>query len=173
MPKNIIKKFTPSPEFLQNHQHLKMFGELLHKPNLWAVNRKSVPGAFAIGLFVAWLPIPFQMVLAAALAIMFSVNIPVSVALVWITNPFTMPVMFYCAFLTGSKILGVDVQDVKLQISWEWLQQSFTTIGPSFLLGCIVLGIAFAIAGYIAIKSLWQYSIAFKIKKRDSNQYKK
>ena len=173
MPKKFIKRFTPSPEFLRNHKHLKMFGNLLHKPNLLSVNRRSVPGAFAVGLFVAWMPIPFQMVVAAAMAIMFTVNIPVAVALVWITNPFTIPIMFYCAYLTGAKILGITPQDVKFQASWEWIQTSFATIGPSFLLGCVVLGVCFAFAGYFIMKILWQYSILFKIKKRDNSNSKK
>lgn len=53
----------PDPEKLRNHKHLRIFGSLLNKPNLWALNRRSAPGAFAIGLFVAWMPMPFQMVL--------------------------------------------------------------------------------------------------------------
>ena len=65
----------PKPETLRNHKHLQMFGKLLHKENLWALNRRSAPAAFAIGLFVAWLPMPFQMVLAAALAIVFNCNL--------------------------------------------------------------------------------------------------
>lgn len=173
MPKKIIKKFTPSEEFLRNHKHLKMFGDLLHQPNLWHINRRSIPGAFAIGLFVAWLPIPFQMILAAALAIIFSVNIPVAVALVWITNPITMPLMFYCAYLTGAKILGNETQQIQFQASWEWIQASFAAIGPSIVLGGLVIGFIFAINGYFLVKTLWQMSIQNKVKKRNACRCKK
>ena len=48
MPKKIIERFMPKPETLQNHKHLQMFGKLLHKPNLWALNRRSAPMAFAV-----------------------------------------------------------------------------------------------------------------------------
>jgi len=145
---------------------LRIFGRLLHNPNLWALNRRSAPGAFAIGLFVAWIPMPFQMVVAAAFAILFNVNIPVSVALVWITNPLTMPVMFYGAYLLGAKILGHAPQEFAFEASWQWIEASLATIGPAFLLGCLVLGIVFSTVGYLMISNLWKYSIMFKWQKR-------
>ncbi len=152
----------PKPETLQNHKHLQMFGKWLHKPNLWALNRRSAPPAFAIGLFVAWIPMPFQMVLAAALAIIFNCNIPVAVALVWITNPFTMPFMFYAAYLLGAKLLNHPTQEFAFEATWHWIEASVSTIGPPFLLGCLVLGSIFSIISYFLIKTLWKYSVLFK-----------
>jgi len=166
MPKKFIQKFMPDPKTLQKHKYLRVFGKLLDKPNLWVLNRKSAPGAFAVGLFVGWMPMPFQMVAAAGLAIMFNVNIPVAVALVWITNPVTMPFMFYIAYLLGSKLLGLESQHFEFEASWQWLEASLSTIGPPFLLGCFVLGIVCASVGYLVINSLWKYSILFKWQKR-------
>ncbi|RTR32235.1 DUF2062 domain-containing protein [Shewanella atlantica] len=168
MPKKIIKRFMPKPETLQNHKHLQMFGKWLHKPNLWALNRRSAPAAFAVGLFVAWIPMPFQMVLAAALAIIFNCNIPIAVALVWITNPFTMPFMFYAAYLLGAKILNHPTQDFAFEANWQWIEASISTIGPPFLIGCLALGSIFAIIGYFLIKTLWKYSILFKWTSRNN-----
>ncbi|MCE9687799.1 DUF2062 domain-containing protein [Shewanella sp. AS16] len=168
MPKKFISRFMPKPETLRDHKHLRMFGTLLHKPNLWALNRKSAPGAFAVGLFVAFVPMPFQMVLAAALAIAFNVNLPVSVALVWITNPLTMPVIFYGAYLLGARLLGHTPQNFDFQASWQWIEASIATIGPPFLLGCFVLGTIFAVLGFLTIKSLWRYSIIFKWQQRSN-----
>ncbi|MCL1136989.1 DUF2062 domain-containing protein [Shewanella pneumatophori] len=166
MPKKFIEKFMPKPETLREHKHLRMFGDLLLKPNLWTLNRHSAPGAFAVGLFVAWLPMPFQMVLAAALAILFNVNLPLSVALVWITNPITMPFMFYIAYLLGATLLGHEPQAFNFEASWHWVQASLETIGPPFLLGCVVLAGVFALLGYFVINTLWKYSVLFKWKNR-------
>ncbi|WP_338592674.1 DUF2062 domain-containing protein [Shewanella khirikhana] len=168
MPKKLIKRFMPHPDTLKDHKHLRMFGTLLHKPNLWHLNRRSAPGAFAVGLFMAWMPMPFQMVAAAALAIFFNVNLPVSVALVWITNPITMPFLFYIAYMVGAKILGHAPQPFAFEASWQWLESSLATIGPPFLLGCLVLGLISAGVGYFVISNLWKYSVLFKWKNRAS-----
>lgn len=157
----------PHPDTLKEHKHLQMFGTLLHKPNLWHLNRRSAPGAFAVGLFMAWMPMPFQMVAAAAMAIFFNVNLPVSVALVWITNPVTMPFLFYFAYMTGAKILGHAPQHFAFEASWQWLESSLATIGPPFLLGCLVLGLLSAGVGYFIISNLWKYSVLFKWKSRN------
>ena len=166
MPKKLIEKFMPKPETLREHKHLRMFGDLLLKPNLWSLNRHSAPGAFAVGLFVAWIPMPFQMVLAAALAILFNVNLPLAVALVWITNPITMPFMFYVAYILGAKLLGHEPQAFNFEASWHWIQASLETIGPPFLLGCFVLAGFFSLVGFFIIKTLWKYSVLFKWNKR-------
>ncbi|MBL4814328.1 MAG: DUF2062 domain-containing protein [Shewanella sp.] len=168
MPKKFIEKFMPKPETLRNHKHLQMFGKLLHKENLWALNRRSAPTAFAVGLFVAWIPMPFQMVLAAALAIVFNCNLPIAVALVWITNPVTMPFMFYAAYMLGAKILSHPPQEFAFEATWRWVEASVFTIGPPFMLGCLVLGSVFALIGYFLIKTLWRYSILLKWKSRKS-----
>ena len=159
MPKKLLKRLTPNPETLREHKYLRIFGGLLNNPNLWALSRRSTPGAFAVGLFAAWVPMPFQMVLAAALAIMFNVNMPVAVALVWITNPVTMPPMFYLAYRLGAKILSVPEQHFHFELSWAWLESSFATIAPPFLLGCFVIGVVSAALGYFIVKGAWQYSI--------------
>ncbi|MCL1096263.1 DUF2062 domain-containing protein [Shewanella kaireitica] len=167
MPKKLLERFMPKPETLRNHKNLRMFGDLLLKPNLWALNRRSAPGAFAVGLFVAWIPMPFQMVLAAALAILFNVNLPLAVALVWVTNPVTMPFMFYVAYILGAKLLGNPPQEFAFEATWQWVESSIETIGPSFLLGCLVLGALFAITSYFTIRTLWKYSVLFKWKSRN------
>ena len=99
MAKKTIQRFLPDPNKIRHHKSLKIFGRLLQDANLWHLNRRSARGAFAVGLFFAFIPVPFQMVLAAAGAILFRVNLPISVALVWLTNPLTMPPIFYGAAL--------------------------------------------------------------------------
>ncbi len=158
----------PKVETLQNHKYLQMFGKLLHKKNLWTLNHRSAPTAFAIGLFVAWLPLPFQTILAAALAIIFNCNLPIAVTLVWITNPLTMPFMFYAAYMLGAKILSHPPQEFVFEATWQWVETSVCSIGPPFILGCLILGTVFALIGYFLIKTLWRYSILLKWKSRKS-----
>lgn len=159
MPKSFIKKYLPSPEKIKQHRLLNLFGSLLHDPNLWHLNRRSARGAFAVGLFWAWMPIPLQMVASAAVAIPLRVNLPLSLALVWISNPLTMPVMFYLSYLVGTVVLASPVEPFAFEASWHWLASSIQTIGKPFLTGCLLMGITASIAGYFVIDWLWIVSI--------------
>lgn len=159
MPKKIIRRFLPNPQTIKEHKILKMFGSLLHDPNLWHLNRRSASGAFGIGLFFAFWPVPFQMWLSAACAIPLRVNLPLSVATVWITNPFTMPPIFYGAYLVGTFILGAPAQDFAFELSWHWVLESLETIGPAFLLGCFVCSVFFGLCGYFGLNYVWRFSV--------------
>ena len=169
MPKKFIQRFSPKPETLKAHPHLKLFGEILQNPNLWHLNRRSAAGAVAIGLFCAWMPIPFQMVLAAIVAMIFSVNLPLSVALVWISNPVTMPPLFYTAYLLGAYILDEPILDFTFRLSFEWLAHMLETIAPSLLLGCFILAITSAISGYFLLRLLWRIKITKKWQGRNKD----
>ncbi|RCU52584.1 DUF2062 domain-containing protein [Corallincola luteus] len=166
MPKKTLKRFMPSHETIKSHKYLQMFGTLLHDPNLFHLNRRSAAGAFAIGLFVAFLPIPFQMVTAAAIAIFIRVNLPLSVALVWISNPITMPPLFYSAYLVGVWITGGSEKAFSFELSWQGLADSFAHLGYPFILGCLICGVVSGAIGYFAIRLLWRYSVVRHLRQR-------
>ncbi|UUO22554.1 DUF2062 domain-containing protein [Colwellia sp. M166] len=170
MPKKMIKRLMPDHQTIKNNKHLQIFGTLLHNANLWHLNRRSVSKAFAVGLFFAFIPVPFQMVLAAGLAIIVHANLPLSVALVWITNPLTMPAIFYFCYLVGTWIVGVPTKQFAFEASWQWLVESISTIGPAFILGCGVLATIFSILGYLIINTLWRFSVAKEWKNRQTRR---
>jgi uncharacterized protein (DUF2062 family) len=159
MPKKTIQKFLPDHNKVKQQKSLKIFGSLLHDANLWHLNRRSARGAFSVGLFFAFIPVPFQMVLAAACAIPFRVNLPLSVALVWLTNPLTMPPIFYCSYRVGVFALGQETQPFYFEASWEWLVESLSTIGPAFMLGSLICASIAALIGYFGIDWLWRHSV--------------
>jgi uncharacterized protein (DUF2062 family) len=166
MPKKFIQRFLPKPETLKNHPHLKHLGQALQNPNLWLLNRRSAAGAVAVGLFCAWMPIPFQMVLASVLAMIFCVNLPLSVALVWLSNPITMPPLFYGAYRLGAYILNEPLVEFNFELSFHWLANMFETIAPTLLLGCFILGVISATCGYFLLRVLWRFNIAKKWRRR-------
>lgn len=168
MPKHIIKRFTPDHETVRNHKHLQVFGKLLHDPNLWHLNRRSVSGAFAVGLFWAFVPMPFQMIGASATAIPTRVNLPISVALVWITNPITIPPMFYFTYLVGTWILGEPPQTVEFQLTWEWMSTSLAGIWKPLYLGSLLCGVIAAVAGYASIRGFWRWHVISHLRKRQA-----
>ena len=156
----------PDPNKIRDNQSLQCLGSWLHNPNLWHFNRRSVSGAFAVGLFMAFVPVPFQMLLGAIGAILFSVNLPISVALVWISNPITMPPMFYGAYLIGAAALNTPATEVEFELSWDWLATGFVAIWQPFLFGCFIVGSTLSLTSYVIIRLLWRWHIVQHIKER-------
>lgn len=159
MPRKFFKRIMPDHHKVRHHKYLQIFGTLLHDPNLWHLNRRSVAGAFAVGLFMAFVPVPFQMVLAAAAAIPFRVNLPLSVGLVWITNPLTMPPMFYGTYKLGAWLLDWHAKEFSFELSFEWLGNELVAIWQPFLLGCLVAATLSSVIGYFTVRFLWRWHI--------------
>lgn len=160
MPKKLIKRWMPDHEKIRNHPHLnKIFGTVLHDPNLLHLNRRSVSGAFFVGLFMAFVPLPTQMVFAAAVAIWLRVNLPISVGLVWLTNPITMPPIFYFAYKIGAWTLATPVSKVTFELSWDWLATELAAIWEPFLLGCLICGIVAGVSGYLGMRLIWRLHV--------------
>ncbi|ACL72452.1 DUF2062 domain-containing protein [Thioalkalivibrio sulfidiphilus] len=163
MAKKIIKRLFPSYHRVRDHQSLRFLGTLLHDPNLWHMNRRSVAGAFAVGLFIALLPLPFQMIISALIAIMIRVNLPISVLLVWITNPLTMGPIYYTAYTIGRKVLDLPRVGFSFELSLQWFTQELLIIWKPLLLGSLIMATVAAIAGYVAVRVLWRLHILSRI----------
>ena len=174
MPKKFIKRLMPDHRVIREHKHLRILGTLLHDPNIWHLNRRSASGAFAVGLFVAWVPVPFQMLLGAIGAIVFRVNLPLSVALVWVTNPLTMPPMFYFAYVLGTWILGDTASGhIAFELSYEWLANELVVIWEPFLLGCLILALASSLGGFLVIRGLWRLHLVNHYRNRKQRRLAK
>ncbi len=136
--------------------------------------------ATAIGLFWALTPlIGIQMFLVAgtwALLRPFGLRfyLPLGVALVWLTNPITMPPAYYAFYITGLKffqLLGSDIAGVSFVAFervlldstemgvwaglWRWIQYMVYQLGWPMLVGGFVLGVPVSIVSYpITIRML-------------------
>lgn len=159
MPRKFFQRFLPHPKTIKENKTLQIFGDWLHAPDLWHLNRRSVAGAFAVGLFCAWMPVPFQMALAAGAAILIGTNLPLSVVLVWITNPVTIPPMFYFAYLVGTWVIGESPTHFSFELTFDWLLNEMSSSWKPFLVGCFVLASSSSLIGYLAINGIWRYSV--------------
>lgn len=166
MPKKFIKRYIPDHKTIRDHKHLKFLGKLLHDPNLWHLNRHTVPGAVSVGLFAAFIPGPVQMLLAAFGSIIFRVNMPLAIALTFITNPFTVPPIAYFSYKIGTWILRMPEHKFEIQMSIQWLWDELNTIGGPFLLGTLVLSLVSAVIGNLIMRGMWYWHIMLYLKKR-------
>jgi uncharacterized protein (DUF2062 family) len=92
-------------------------------------------------------------------AIVLRVNLPVSVALVWITNPFTMAPIFYLAYKTGALILNEPPLDISFELTLEWMTTQLGDIWQPFLLGCLLFGTLSALLGNLIVRSFWRLQV--------------
>lgn len=159
MPRKFIKRFLPHHDTIHRHKHLRILGPLVHDPNLLHLNRRSVSGAVGVGLFLAFVPVPFQMLLAAISAILIRINLPITMAMVWVTNPITIPPMFYFAYKVGVWMLGAPKQEFDFELSWDWISSSLGTIWEPFLLGCFFVGSVAGLLGGVTIRALWRMHV--------------
>ncbi len=166
MPRRFIKRYCPDHEKIRNHKQLRIFGSMLHDPNLWHLNRRSVSGSFFVGLFWAFQPMPFQMVAAAAAAMLLRVNLPISVALVWLTNPITMPPAFYFTYRVGTLLLGRHPGTLHFTLTLDAILANLESIWQPLLLGSLVCGLVLGAIGYASVRLLWRWHVIQQRKRR-------
>lgn len=166
MPRRIFKRYMPDPERIRGDKSLRFLGKLIHDPNLWHLNRRSVARAMAVGLFAAFIPLPMQMLLAASLAIPIRGNLPISIGLVWLTNPITMPPVFYCTYKLGAWLMHVPPITLPEHLSMEWITDELSTLWQPFLLGSFLTGLACAALGYCLTMLYWRWWVRRSWQKR-------
>lgn len=166
MPKKKLQKLFPTQEQVRQNKSLAFLAPLMGKPNLWHINRRSVAQAFFIGIFCAFIPMPFQMALAALLAFYFNSNLPISVGLVWISNPITMPPLFYATYSFGAYLLDVPAREFNSDMGLEALFSQLNEIWLPLYLGSIIAGLFFAILGYVSMRILWRMHVVSHWNKR-------
>lgn len=159
MPKKFMKRYLPSPERVRAMRSLHFLGDILHEPNLWHINRHCVARAFLVGVWFCFIPMPFQMLAAAFCAIWINANLPLSVALVWISNPLTMPPMFYFNYKLGAWLLDRPVLDFEFELTWHWISHRLVDIGIPLYLGSLIMATLCACLAYLGIQYLWRRKI--------------
>lgn len=166
MAKKLIQRFLPDPKSIKENRYLRFLGSALYDQNLWHINRRSAAAAFFVGVFSAFLPIPFQMVVAACLAVFVRCNLPISVALVWITNPVTMPAVFYFTYKVGCYILDVPANTTPLELSLHGIGIELGHIWKPLLLGSVVTGLFGGVLCYFLALFFWRWHIVSRWRKR-------
>ncbi|MFP5506495.1 MAG: DUF2062 domain-containing protein [Gammaproteobacteria bacterium] len=156
MPRRFIKRYLPDHGKFREHPHLRRFGTRLQDGNLWHLNRRSVSGGVALGLFCALLPVPLQMLLAGGLAIWLRVNLPISVILVWITNPLTIGPVWYVSYRVGAWLLDLPPRQVDFGLSLDNLLTTLQGVWKPLFLGSTVLGALLALLGFLLVRLGWR-----------------
>ena len=175
MPRKFFKKYLPSHESVRNHRHIARFGGFLRHPNLWHLNRHSVAGGVAVGMFSGLVPGPLQMLAAALLAVALRVNLPVALATTLYTNPLTIGPLYLLAYLIGRLIIGGDPAPLgpPPEIDWPHPVASLEaflawvlSMGTPLAVGLLALALILAALGYACVQGGWRAYVIRKWRKR-------
>ena len=151
----MIRKFSRgiSPE---------RFDRFLRSYNLsggyFAVNRRMVSRAVLVGLFFALLPLPGQMFFVAAMTLVIRFNVAIALALVWLTNPVTMPFIFYFEYELGRRLLMTG-GDLAIELDMSWFMANYDHIVIPLYVGAAVAATVSALAGYLLTDRAWVRSV--------------
>ena len=141
----------------------------------WAKRTKALNGepryvamGMAVGIFVSATPtIPFQTIIAVALAFIMRGSKAAAALGVWLSNPITFPVFYLASYKIGAFLFGISTDtDIAGQTTPDLLKLGFD-ISLAAITGGVIIGIILAIGAYIIT-----YKIVRKIQSREKRGQK-
>ena len=117
-----------------------------------------------------------QMLVVFFLALLVRANLPIIIALQWISNPFSMGPIYFADYRIGMvflRLFGIDYQRNKLlsphfnwsEFSWSDLKILFDTFPPMFV-GGSVIGIS------LGVVAVFLYKVVSKTYKEENDDTK-
>lgn len=168
---DLLRRNMPTREALEGNRFTR---HLARRQELWRFTRRSVPRGVAIGLLVGiFALIPgIQMIGAALMCVPGRGNIPIAVAMTFLSNPATTPLILIVSAMIGN-FLGfrADVNTVYAMVDRsaslnEWATWFFSDAAPAVLVGLAVLSVVAAAVGYLLAAVIWRPIVARRRKQR-------
>ena len=158
-------KRIPTKRKLIKNKYLGFISHRLHDRRLWRFDHHSVPIACGIGVFVAFLPIPFQMVLSVIIGLFARANLLLCIALVWISNPITMgPILYFC-YKVGEVFIKPSSKALSKHAQSSDIFSQLNIIWQPLILGCFICAAIAGLGSYLIIRIyFWFYKIYLKYK---------
>ena len=169
-----LRRLLPDHKVVRTNRWFAPFANSLLHPRLWHLNRHSVAGGIAAGMFCGLIPGPLQMAGAAICAVVFRVNLPVALLSTVYTNPFTIIPLYIVAFAIGQWVLGssgkfhAPPEMDGLSFS-EWLRaiaEWMMGLGAPLALGLVLLASGLALLGYGLTRACWRAHLLYRWRQR-------
>src|SRR5580692_3526140 len=154
-----LKRITPDRGTLEKIWCMRPIHALVLDRCCWTFNRHSVTRAFALGLFIAFIPpspLPVHLVTCVILGVLFRLNLPVLFATVFISNPFTWVLQVVGSVWVGAKLMGMDLVPFLHTLKHRNLGAQVHELWAPLLLGALVLGLIAAGSGYVLAQCAWR-----------------
>ena len=169
-----VKKFLkPLPRRSNVHRYpvLKWFAETAYKRSyLWSFKGQSMQAALFWGIWISMLPIVgIQMIVVFFVSLLVRANLPLIVALQWISNPLTMGPIYFADYKIGMILINLMgfkyPKNSLLSRNYDWSEFSMKELlrlldtFPPMFLGGSVLGI------FMGVFAVFLYKIFSKFYK--------
>lgn len=122
-----------------------------------SISRKMIARGAFIGIFIAMIPMPMQMLAVLLFTPFGRFNVPVALTMCWVTNPITMPFIYYIEYITGSFILASD--PLSVQLTLEWFNSNFDKILLPLYIGAFFYSVMLSFLSYYVITHFWKKSV--------------
>lgn len=166
MPRRYLRRISRQYRRNEAAWYLRPFRAMLRHPMYFAVNRRSVTGALAIGVFISMLPVPGHTPIAVLLALLVRVNLAVAAAAAWANTPFTLIPVFYFEYRLGAWLLGTPAAPWPEQFSWDWLQTQTGLLWQPLLLGSLLTAMVTGALVYFGANVAWSWSSVRRLRRR-------
>lgn len=172
---NWIRRNSPTREELLASRFIKPFAHRVAHSHLWRFTRTSVRRGTALGLFVGiFFLIPGAQILGVALlALPVRANIPIGVAMTFLSNPATTPLLIAAAVWVGNNMFGLHANVATFSImvdkgasAGEWVRWFFSDAAPALVAGLFVISVVSAIVGYLLASVIWDNWIRLRWRRK-------
>lgn len=162
--RRLLKNHLPDRESILRNRWLRPFQVVLLHPRLWHLNRHSVSGAVAVGLFCGLIPGPLQMLGAALGALLLRVNLPLALIVTLYSNPFTIVPLYLLAYQIGRQLTGDDNGfmlppefSATAVAAWaQAMQVWMLEVAEPLAVGLVALASSLAVLGYMVTRTAWR-----------------
>ncbi|MBS3960736.1 MAG: DUF2062 domain-containing protein [Sandarakinorhabdus sp.] len=149
---------------------LRPFSVYLSSPLIWRFNRRAVACGAALGLFAAFAIPVAQTPFAALFAVGVRANLPVAALSTFVTNPLSVPFLYYLAYLVGRTVLQMKSNSVfaiapdagLFERTLNWI---ITLAGPTYV-GLLIFAVVGAAIGYLGVQIGWRIWVGRKRRRR-------
>lgn len=183
MSKVQLKKWLLNATRLRRRQALRPLRHRIRHKALWSFNRDSVARAAALGMFFGILTPIAQILFAIIGAIALRANVVVAALTTFISNPLTIPPIYFWSyrlgiFLTGQTgdsaeaevLAGVEeATESALEVTgWfpallDWV----ASVGPPLAVGVVTTALGAGLAAFLLVHAVWGMGIALSSKPKD------